>query len=277
MAGKRTAKTGGRSQSAPTPAARAVAYLRVSSDEQADRYGPDVQRQAIADFARREGFEVVAECADLGVSGTTPLEERPGLTAALEAVREGRASAIVCSTFSRLARDTLQALLIERAFREAGAEVIYTDGVNGDSDAVQMMREMMHSFAGFERRQLVRRLREARAAKQASGGFAEGRVPFGYRSVRGELQPDQAEAETVQRIFADLARGTSPGMTARWLNSQAIPAPKGGKEWRDATVRGIARNPVYIAKGNAIHEPLIGRRRWNQAQRALDLRTRGAG
>jgi hypothetical protein len=62
-------------------------------------------------------------------------------------------------------------------------------------------------------------------------------------------------------------------MVARWLNSQDVPAPKGGSQWRDATVRTIARNHVYISPGNAVHEPLVGRRMFNAAQRALDKRT----
>ena len=63
-------------------------------------------------------------------------------------------------------------------------------------------------------------------------------------------------------------------MVARWLNGQGVPAPKGGKRWRDETVRELARNEVYIAPGNAAHEPIVGRRMWNQAQRELDKRTR---
>lgn len=257
-----------------------ISYIRVSSDEQSEKYGPDVQRQAIADYARRSGLELVAEFTDLGVSGTVPLEERPGLRDALEAVQEGRARVLLCSTFSRLARDTLQALLIERAFKDAGAEVVFAEGVNGDGDAVVMMREMMHSFAGFERRQLVRRLREARETKRTSGGFAEGRVPYGYVSekaalvVDGPLDDPYAPAAVVRRVFADVARGMSPGMVAQWLNGQGVLAPQGGKKWRDATVRTIARNDAYISPGNAAHEPLIGKRMWNTAQRQLDARTR---
>jgi site-specific DNA recombinase len=278
MARKTT--TAGRRE--PAPPIPAVSYVRVSSDEQADKYGPDVQRAAIADYAKRSGLELVAEFTDLGVSGTTPLEDRPGLRDALAAVQEGRAQVLLCSTFSRLARDTLQALLAERAFKDAGAEVVFAEGVNGDGDAVQMMREMMHSFAGFERRQLVRRLREARETKRASGGFAEGRVPYGYvsekasLSVDGSLDDPYAPAAVVRRIFTDVARGMSPGMVARWLNGQGVLAPQGGKKWRDATVRGIVRNPVYIASGNATHEPLVGRRMFNTAQRALAARARAS-
>jgi site-specific DNA recombinase len=159
---------------------------------------------------RRARLQLVAEYADLGVSGTTPLEERPGLSAALEAVESGRAEVLVCSTFSRLARDTLQALLIERAFKDAGAEVVFAEGVNGDGDAVQFMREVMHGGARFERRQLVRRLADARRAKAEEGGFAVGREPDGYRSVRGEPSPTPRQPRPSSE-----SSPTSPAASAR--------------------------------------------------------------
>ena len=48
-----------------------------------------------------------------------------------------------------------------------------------------------------------------------------------------------------------------------------------GDRWRDRIIRLIARNDAYISPGNSVHEPLIGRRMFNQAQRELDKRTRG--
>jgi site-specific DNA recombinase len=283
MAQKTT--TGARRESAPP--IPAVSYVRVSSDEQGERYGPDVQRRAIADYAERAGLDLVAEFADIGVSGTTPLEERPGLSAAFEAVGEGRAEVLVCSTFSRLARDTLTALLAERAFKDAGAEVVFAEGINGDGDAVEMMREMMHSFAGFERKQLVRRLREARQAKADQGGFAVGPAPYGYRSVRGELEPEPETAEVVRRIFADVTRGVTPGKVARALNAEGVPSPlttraktpgeAKPRSWSPQGVRVIVGNDAYTARrGKAAHEPIVTVRQFNAARRALRARARPA-
>ena len=45
----------------------AVAYLRVSTDEQ--KLGPEAQRAAIQSWANREGVSVVAWHTDAGVSG----------------------------------------------------------------------------------------------------------------------------------------------------------------------------------------------------------------
>jgi DNA invertase Pin-like site-specific DNA recombinase len=70
-----------------------------------------VQEQAIVDFCRHEGRELVAVFSDPGVSGTLALHERPGLAAALAAVKEREHDAIpitalVVARWDRLARDT---------------------------------------------------------------------------------------------------------------------------------------------------------------------------
>src|SRR4051812_16022467 len=89
-----------------------VGYLRVATFDHADRdYGIDVQRARVAALCRAERLELVASFTDVGVAGTTPLHERPGLRAALTAIKGGEASALVVARFDRLARCALQAVL----------------------------------------------------------------------------------------------------------------------------------------------------------------------
>ena len=64
---------------------RAIGYLRVSTEEQA--LGPEAQRASILAYAKARGLEVGSWHADLGVSGTTPIPDRPGLLAALDALK----------------------------------------------------------------------------------------------------------------------------------------------------------------------------------------------
>src|SRR4051794_20877594 len=124
----------------------AVVYRRVSSADQADHgYGLDAQAEAIAAFVKREGLKLAGEFSDPGVSGVVPLEERPGLSAALDMVRRGGAGVLGAARHDRLARDTLQALLIERAFANAGARILYADGANGESDSDRFTRTILHA------------------------------------------------------------------------------------------------------------------------------------
>src|SRR6266851_6623308 len=119
---------------------RVVGYRRVSTNEQVNGYGLAVQQDVLEAFCRRERLSLVQTFTDPGVPGSTPLEEREGLSAALAAVRAGDAEALVVARYDRLARDTLRALLIEQAFREAGGGILYAEGINGDGDSMEFMR-----------------------------------------------------------------------------------------------------------------------------------------
>jgi len=58
---------------------RATGYLRVSTDAQAgeDRFGLESQTEAIRNFAKGEGYDLISWYTDAGVSGGTL--ERPEL------------------------------------------------------------------------------------------------------------------------------------------------------------------------------------------------------
>jgi hypothetical protein len=69
--------------------AAAVAYLRVSTDDQA--LGPEAQRAAIEAWAAARGVAVVAWFCDQGVSGAAAIDKRPALLDALAALRSATA------------------------------------------------------------------------------------------------------------------------------------------------------------------------------------------
>ena len=75
---------------------RVVAYLRVSTDRQAEQgLGLEVQEQAIRDWALTHDHEISMWCRDEGLSGADSLELRLGLADALEALRSNYAGELV--------------------------------------------------------------------------------------------------------------------------------------------------------------------------------------
>jgi DNA invertase Pin-like site-specific DNA recombinase len=64
--------------------------VRVSTQEQAESgLGLEAQRAAIEAAARRMGQQVAQVFEDAGISGAVPIDERPGLLAAVNALRRG--------------------------------------------------------------------------------------------------------------------------------------------------------------------------------------------
>jgi DNA invertase Pin-like site-specific DNA recombinase len=193
---------------APDPK-RAVAYLRTSTTEQ--RLSIEAQRAGLEAWAAREGVHVALWCVDEGVSGSTPLEARPALVEALAALRPHDAGVLLILRRDRLARDHVEAGLIERAVLRQGARVLSTDGGgNGTSPADAFMRAVLDAASAHERAVLRQRTSAALQAKIARGERA-GQVPYGYRlaSDGKRLEADPVEQGTIARILALHAAGRS--------------------------------------------------------------------
>lgn len=78
---------------------RVIGYIR-SAAGSADAF--PLQLRAISEFVAARALDLVRVEADPDASGATL--ERPGLQAALAAVREGRAEAVIVSDLARLTR-----------------------------------------------------------------------------------------------------------------------------------------------------------------------------
>ena len=254
---------------APDPR-RCVLYSRVSTVDQADSgYGLSAQSEAIAAFVKREHLDVVGSFEDPGVSGTVPLEDRPGLSQALVTAITKGAGALVVARHDRLARDTLVALLIERTFADAGIRILYADSTNGESDADRFTRTVLHAAAEQAKRDVVRRLAAGRAVKAAikPGSYVGGRPPYGYRAQGHELVIDPDQAEIVRRIHKLARDGKSIRDIAAMIDSDDP-----GRRWHRTAIERILRRDIYMRERPG---RIVDPRLWHAAQRALADRRKG--
>lgn len=111
---------------------RVISYARVSTGAQAATgLSIDAQHRAVAEAAAARGWRVVKRITDEAVSGSVPVDERPGLGAALAQLEQGGADVLVATRVDRLARDTVATLqLFDRAER-LGWELITLDAPEG--------------------------------------------------------------------------------------------------------------------------------------------------
>lgn len=219
-----------------TDTARAVAYVRVSTDDQA--LGPEAQRTAIRRWAKAHGVDVVAWAEDLGVSGGAELEKRPGLMAALEALPEHNAGTLIVAKRDRLARDVVVAAMVERLAERVGARIVSADGTgNAEGPEGMLMRGLVDLFAQYERALIRSRTAAALAVKRARGERV-GQVPLGYQATDGaKLAEDAAELAAIDRIHELRAEGVSIRGIASRLNAEGVPAR--GRRWYPTTVARV--------------------------------------
>jgi len=201
---------------------RAVAYLRVSTEEQADSgAGLAAQRTAIEAEAARRGWTLVAVEVDTG-SGKR-LGGRQGLASALEAVSQGRADVLVVAKLDRLSRSLVDfAGLLVRAQEEAWNLVALDLGVDLSTPAGEFLASVMASAAQWERRIIGTRTREALEAKRASG------VRLG--------RPSQIDPRLLLRIKAMRDGGQTLQSIADDLNEAGVPTARAAAWWRTSSV-----------------------------------------
>ncbi len=224
-----------------TDSALAVAYIRVSTDDQ--NLGPDAQRASIAAWAARQGVRVAAWFTDKGVSGGKAVEDRPALLESLQALRTHRAGLLVAAKRDRIARDVVVAATVERLAQDAGARVVTADGVSAeDTPEGMLMRNLMDAFASYERAVIRSRTKAALAVKRARGERLGGDVPVGYRVEGRNLVASEDEQAILGRVREMRARGLSIARVASVLNAEGV------------TIRGGRIHPTTLAR--ALRRPV---------------------
>jgi len=219
--------------------AKAVSYLRVSGIGQVKGDGFPRQREAIREFAKAAGLELVGEYRDGGVSGTHELENRIGLSELLERVAGNGVSAVVVENSSRLARDLLVSEAIIAQFRREGVAVFDAstgqDLTAADDDPTRkFIRQVLGAVAEFEKAMLVAKLKTARERRRKETGRCEGPKPF------GELPGEDETLARMRKLRRKPRGGTrrSYAEIARILNEEQRP-PRKAAEWSRGTVAAI--------------------------------------
>ena len=131
-------------------------YVRVSTDDQT----LSVDAQSAAILARYPDATIVV---DKGVSGATPLDERPGFAA----IDWERGDTLVAIRLDRIARSTIEASTLLDRFSEDGVNLVLFDlGLDLSSPTGRLVYDILAAIASFERSMIAERTREALHAKR---------------------------------------------------------------------------------------------------------------
>lgn len=243
---------------------QAVAYVRVSTDEQAEsRAGLEAQLHAVTQHCQKSGWQLVGTFTDAGVSGAAALDKRPGLLDAVNAVTRG--GVLLVAKRDRLARDVVACAVVERMVAKRGGRVVSVAGEGTDNDDATsvLMRRIVDAFSEHERLVIAARTRAALQAKKRRGERA-GRVPFGYqladaatsatRSRAGNvvaLEAVPAQLAVVERIRRERAAGRSMRAIAAGLTADGVPTATGAAQWAYSSVQRVLQRFNDVAEATA--------------------------
>lgn len=215
-----------------------IAYLRVSTDQQADSgAGLDAQHDACA----KSAGVLAGVYRDEGVSGSTGLEKRPALLEAIGALKKG--DVLIVAKRDRLGRDPLVVAMIESAVQRKGARIVSAagEGTGSDSPADVLMRRMVDAFAEYERLIIGARTKAALQAKKARGERT-GSVPYGYTLADDEktLEPNPTEQAVITEARKLKAAGLSLRKVAAELARRGFYARNGAQFEAEQVRRMVA-------------------------------------
>lgn len=190
---------------------RAVAYLRVSTEDQAGKgVSLAAQRSKVEAYASLYELELVAMVEDAGLSAKTM--DRPGLQQALAMLAKGKADALVVMKLDRLTRSVRDlGELLEGPFAKA-ALLSVSEQIDTRTAAGRLVLNVLASVAQWERETIGERTATAMAHKKACGERV-GAVPYGYALAENGrvLLPVKAE----QAVITEARRLHGAGMSLR--------------------------------------------------------------
>jgi DNA invertase Pin-like site-specific DNA recombinase len=223
---------------------RLVAYLRLSTDRQAERgVGLHVQELAIRAWAKANRHRITLWCRDEGVSGSNGLKTRVALPEALRVLRTGAADALVVYSPDRLARDLVlqEQLLAEirrmgrQLFTTSAGEAAFLEDDPADPSR-KLIRQILGAVAEYERAMIRLRMQAGRDSRRERGDYAGfGSPKYGWRAERcqrgGGVQLVEVESEqvTLARTRDLRAAGSSLRQIAEVLNREGHKTRRSGK------------------------------------------------
>jgi DNA invertase Pin-like site-specific DNA recombinase len=222
---------------------KAIGYIRVSTDQQAERgISLEAQRERVRAMATVQGAELLDVIVDGGESAKSM--NRPGLKQVLSLVNTGKVQAVIIAKLDRLTRSVKDLCTLLELFEKHGVALIsVAESLDTGSAAGRLVITIMGAVSQWEREAIGERTREALRHKRSKGQRV-GNVAYGFRlagdGVHVEADPHE------QAVLAEIRRLRDEGMSLRkiaaTLNHRAYRTRR-DTAWRlESVVRALKRD-----------------------------------
>jgi DNA invertase Pin-like site-specific DNA recombinase len=232
-------------------------------------------------------IELTKHYEDSGRSGASL--DRPALRELMSDIENGLIEIVVVYKLDRISRTLLDFVRLMDFFERYGVVfVAITQNFDTSDSMGRLVRNVLLTFAQFEREIASDRMRDKRMVMKQNGLWTGGDAPLGYDLRRGRLFPNDLEAPAVRCIFETYVatkRVSAVHKTLLALGHRRkvwrtkAGAVKGGGTIGLSSLHHILRNPVYMGqvphKGQrypGIHQAIVDPELWEAAQLVLKER-----
>ena len=238
---------------------RCAQYIRDSTKDQAEGFGPEIQRRANRAFLERYGLIDTGSVYEEYVSAGS-VRGRNELRRALEDMKSGRYQVLLVGWTHRFARSTEDAARIKREIADAGGLLVYTaQGIISGQRSNRVGEKVLHVLDEEYRENLADLVAAGLLAKFEADG-ANGLPPLGTKHVyirrdgsiadgperhtRAVRVLNEVELPTLRALLGRYAEFGSYRKTADWLNAGGYRTHSGGL-FTTASIKTIILNPFY--------------------------------
>jgi site-specific DNA recombinase len=225
---------------------KAVIYLRVSTEEQAEKgFSIDAQRDECIQKAQELGCEGIIEYIDEGVSGS--ILERPMLINAMEEMKNRIIDFFICFDSSRLSRNVSHQLILIDTIKKYGTKLVFVRNNYEDTAEGRFQITIMAAVDEYERARLRIRteLGKRAKAKQKLLTHNPGLYGYDFDKESDHLTINELQAQIVRMMYNWLLEDKiGPAEIAKKLNQMQIISMR-GKQWSRVSVNRILNNFSY--------------------------------
>lgn len=249
-----------------------VAYLRVSTEGQTEKYGLDLQRNKINEYCEKNGIVIDEWYVDGGFTGANT--DRPALVKLLIDARSGAVGKVLVYKLDRISRDTVDTLnIVCKELKACNVEVIsMLETIKTDNPMDKMALSINAAMNQYEREIIYLRTRSGMIERIKKGLWKGGGVPpYGYWYDRndGILHIIEEEAEKVRQTYDLYMQGYSCERISLILGLK-----------NENMARNILTKVTYAgyidykgARYKQLHEPIITLDKYNQVQAYMAKRS----
>ncbi|GAB6054651.1 recombinase family protein [Magnetospira thiophila] len=190
---------------------RVAIYARVSTDHQTT----DNQIRELRDIADRNGWEVVGEFIDDGISGAQGRDKRPQFDALMKSAVRRRFDLVMSWSVDRLGRSLQHLVGFLDELHSVGVDLyLQQQAIDTTTPSGKAMFQMCGVFAEFER-SIIRERVKSGLDRAKSNGVRLGRPPLS-ENTKHDIKAMRATGMSMAKIANHL--GISSGVVCRVVN-----------------------------------------------------------
>ena len=184
--------------------AKVALYARVSTDGQTT----ENQLQELRKVADRNGWQIIQEFVDHGISGAKGRDQRPAFDEMCKGVIRKEFDLVMAWSVDRLGR-SLQHLVtfLDELHSKKVDLFLHRQGIDTTTPAGKMMFQMLGVFAEFERAMIKERI-NAGLAKARAQGKTLGRPKVSLQ-VENKIRKLRSTGKGIRKIASELRVGVS--------------------------------------------------------------------